>query len=199
MNKLLKLVVFSSFMFGACVANEITVNDEVFEVIISEDAIQQRVKNLGAQISADYQGSTPVFIGVLTGGAFFVVDLVREVTIPCETRFIKVSSYENAQVSSGKVKLQADLTGSLAGRDVIIVEDIIDTGYTIQFVRDYILTKNPKSVKIASLTRKNNSLKIEPDFAFDYIGFEVPKRFLIGCGLDYKQTHRNLKSIYAKV
>ncbi len=211
MSKLLQLMLVTSLVFSATSlqareeSDIIVVNNEVFEKGISAEQIQTRNKELGAQISEDYKNVADpiVFVGVLTGAVYFAVDLTREVTHASEIRFLKADSYGNEKESCGTVTISHDLTKSLEGRHVIIVEDIIDTGRTMKAVYEHIRAKNPASIKIASLIYKKDRLEVELNFPLDYIGFEIEPRFVIGCGLDFGwdkenwQTERNLPSIYA--
>lgn len=172
----------------------ITVNGDRFVVMISERRIKTRIKQLAKTISKDYAGRTPVFIGVLNGSFIFFADLVREVTIDCEIDFLKLSSYGDAKISSGNVKLLKDLNCQVEGRDIVIVEDVIDSGLSMEYIRNLIMQQNPKSFKIVTLLYKKDAVKTS--MKIDYIGFSIPKDFVIGYGLDYAQRLRHLKSIY---
>jgi hypoxanthine phosphoribosyltransferase len=175
-------------------AERIRVNGELFTEMISEERIMGRVRELAAQISEDYEGSVPVFIGVLNGSFIFFADLIRDVSVDCEVDFLKLSSYGDAKISSGDVRLLKDLSCQVDGRDIIIVEDIVDSGLSIEYIRSLILRQNPKSFRIVTLLYKKDSVKsgIQPD----YVGFSIPSDFVIGYGLDYAQKERNLRSIY---
>jgi hypoxanthine phosphoribosyltransferase len=170
------------------------INGDTFEPFILEDQIRERTKQLAAHINSDYAGRTPIFIGVLNGSFIFFADLIREITVDCEVDFFKLSSYGDAKISSGQVILVKDLNCQVQGRDIIIVEDIIDSGLSIAFIKKIIEKENPKSLKFVSLLLKKGLPKI--DFPIDYVGFEIPPDFVIGYGLDYAQKVRNLKSIY---
>jgi hypoxanthine phosphoribosyltransferase len=172
----------------------IRVKDDVFTVMISERRIKARVKQLARQISEDCRGSVPVFIGILNGSFIFFADLIREVTIDCEIDFLKLSSYGDAKISSGNVRLIKDLNCRVEGRDVVVVEDIMDSGLSMEYIRDLILRQNPKSFRIVTLLYKEASVKT--GIHADYVGFSIPRDFVIGYGLDYAQQKRNLKSIY---
>jgi hypoxanthine phosphoribosyltransferase len=174
----------------------ITINDKQFTISIPQETIIKRIKELAAQITKDYAGQKPIFVCVLKGAFMFFSDLVREVGLYGEIDFIKVSSYGNQTKSSGSIKLVKDLSSKIDGRPVIIVEDIIDTGVTIKFIRDLISRHNPSSIRIASLLDKNLS---NLDFAIDYVGFSIKPEFVIGYGLDYAQAGRTLKNIYKLV
>jgi hypoxanthine phosphoribosyltransferase len=175
----------------------ITVNGETFELFIPESEIKARVRQLGDQISKDYAGKVPIFIGILNGAFIFFADLIREITIDCEVDFFKLSSYGDAKISSGDVKLLKDLNCQVEGRDIIIVEDIIDSGLSIDFIKKLILRQNPKSFSVVTLLYKPEAAKI--DFQIDYVGFSIPQHFVIGYGLDYAQRERNLRSVYRLV
>jgi hypoxanthine phosphoribosyltransferase len=170
------------------------INGDVFEIFITEEQIRARIKELAARISDDYAGRVPIFIGVLNGSFIFLSDLIREISVDCEIDFFKLSSYGDAKISSGQVKLLKDLNCQVSGRDIIVVEDIVDSGLSIAFTKKIIEKENPKSLKFVSLLLKKGIPKI--DFAVDYVGFEIPSDFVIGYGLDYAQKVRNLKSIY---
>jgi hypoxanthine phosphoribosyltransferase len=170
------------------------VNGDTFELFITEDQIRKRTKELAVRISADYQGKMPIFVGVLNGSFIFLADLVREITIDCEMDFFKLSSYGDTKISSGQITLLKDLNCRVHGRDIIVVEDVVDTGLSIEFIKKIIEKENPKSLKFVSLLLKKGLQKI--DFTIDYIGFEISSNYVIGYGLDYAQKVRNLKSIY---
>ncbi len=160
----------------------------------SEDKIQKRVGELAKEIERDYSGRTPIFIGVLNGSFIFFSDLIRQINLDCEIDFFKLSSYGDAKISSGNVKLLKDLNCQVTGRDIIIVEDIIDSGLSIDFIKKLIMKQNPSSFAVVTLLYKSDCVKI--DFKVDYIGFQIPNHFVIGYGLDYGQKARNLRSIY---
>jgi len=175
--------------------DEIWVGNEKFVTLLTEEEIQNRVKELGKQITLDYTGKLPIFIGVLNGSFLFLADLVRQVNIHHEVDFFKLSSYGDSKISSGDVKLIKELNADISERHIVIVEDIVDTGLSIKYINDMLAKHNPASVKIASLLVKPDSLKYKSKI--DYIGFEIPNEFVIGYGLDYAQKFRNLNSIYA--
>lgn len=173
---------------------EIRVNGEAFVQMISERRIKDRVQELAEEISKDYAGTVPVFIGVLNGSFIFFADLIRDVSVDCEVDFLKLSSYGDAKISSGDVHLLKDLNCEVGGRDIIIVEDVVDSGLSMDYIKSLILQQNPKSFRIVTLLYKRDSVKsgIRPD----YVGFTIPGDFVIGYGLDYAQKERNLRSIY---
>ncbi|HSL90255.1 MAG TPA: hypoxanthine phosphoribosyltransferase [Ignavibacteriaceae bacterium] len=173
---------------------KLIINSDEFEILLTEDQIQTRITELGRKISEDYADKTPVFIGVLNGAFIFMSDLLKNVSINCEVDFFKLSSYGDAKISSGKVKLLKELNCDVNERDIIIVEDIVDSGLSIKYIEDIFSEHNPASMRVVSLLRKPQSLKY--DVKIDYIGFDIPGKFVIGYGLDYEQKYRNLKSIY---
>ncbi len=175
-------------------SDKIKIGDDEFVVYLSEEKILQRVNELGKQISKDYEGKVPVFIGVLNGSFLFMSDLIKNVNVDCEIDFFKLSSYGDEKISSGKVKLIKELNCDVNGRDIIIVEDIVDTGLSIKFIEELMGQHKPASVKVVSLLVKPNSLRY--NVKIDYIGFDIPSKFVIGYGLDYAQKYRNLKCIY---
>lgn len=174
--------------------DKIIVGSEVFVPLISAEKIQQRIKELGNQISNDYKDRTPVFIGVLNGAFIFLADLLKNIYVDCEIDFFKLSSYGDEKISSGNVTLLKELNCDVNGRDIIIVEDIVDSGLSIKYIEELFSGYKPASMKVVSLLVKPQSLKY--NMKIDYIGFEVPSKFVIGFGLDYAQKFRNLRSIY---
>lgn len=172
----------------------IYVGTEKFVPMIKKDEINARLKELGNEISNEYKDKFPIFIGILNGSFMFLSDLLREIPINCEVDFFKLSSYGDRKISSGNVKLLKELNADINGRHVIIVEDIVDSGLSITYIEKLLENYTPASVKVASLLMKPGSLKY--DVKIDYIGFEIPDKFVIGYGLDYAQKYRNLGSIY---
>ncbi|MBI1804404.1 MAG: hypoxanthine phosphoribosyltransferase [Ignavibacteriae bacterium] len=172
----------------------VTVNNERFVLYIPENTIQARVRELGEQINKEYEGRVPIFIGILNGSFIFMSDLIRNVTVDCEIDFMKLSSYGDAKISSGNVTMLKELNCQVEGRDIIIVEDIVDSGLSVDFILKLIRHHNPRSVKVVSLLYKKDAIKI--NVPVDYIGFSIPKYFVIGYGLDYSQKVRNLRGIY---
>ena len=172
----------------------ITVNNDRFVLYLTESKIQQRVRKLGGEISRDFRGRVPIFIGVLNGSFIFLADLIRHVTIDCEIDFLKLSSYGDSKISSGNVKMLKELNCQIEGRDIIIVEDIVDSGLSVDFMVKLVKQQNPRSFKIISLLYKKDALKV--DVPIHYIGFTIPNYFVIGYGLDYAQKERNLRAIY---
>lgn len=174
--------------------DRLIVGNEIFVPFLTEEKIQGRTKELGKQISEDYAGKIPVFIGVLNGAFLFLADLIKNISIDCEIDFFKLSSYGDEKISSGNVTLIKELNCEVEGRDIIIVEDIVDSGLSIKFIEKLIEKYSPSSMKVVSLLVKPNSLKY--NVKIDYIGFNIPSKFVIGYGLDYAQKFRNLRAIY---
>jgi hypoxanthine phosphoribosyltransferase len=163
------------------------------KILITEDDIKRRVAELGEEISRDYADTTPVLVSVLKGGIIFLADLVRELKILHEIDFMSVSSYNGGTESSGVVRILQDLSINIEGEDVIIVEDIVDSGLTLDYIRSILLARHPKTLRICTLLDKKPKREIE--VPIDYIGFEIPDEFVIGYGLDYEQKYRNLPYI----
>jgi len=172
----------------------IFVGNEKFVPMITQEQINARLKELGEELTKEYKDKFPIFIGILNGSFMFLSDLLRETPINCEVDFFKLSSYGDRKISSGNVKLLKELNADINGRHVIIVEDIVDSGLSITYIEKLLEEYTPASVKVASLLMKPGSLKY--DVKIDYIGFEIPDKFVIGYGLDYAQKYRNLGSIY---
>ena len=177
---------------------KIQVADLNFELLISYKDIENRVKALSAQISADYQGRTPILVGVLNGSFLFTADLVREIDIPIEVTFTKLASYFGGTSSTRKIRDDFDLSIDIKGRDIILVEDIVDSGNTLHYLIDKLKVREPASIVACSLLLKPKALEgtIEE---LKYVGFEIENEFVVGYGLDYKELGRNLKGIYRKV
>lgn len=162
------------------------------QVMINEQDIRRRVQELGKDISRDYRNRNPVIVGVLKGAFVFLADLLRELDIPAEIDFLGIASYEGTE-SSGVVRLSADLTLNVEDRDVIIVEDIVDTGRTLDFIMRNIQTRKPSSVAICTLLNKQDRRVV--DVPLTYVGFNIPSAFVVGYGLDYARKHRHLRYI----
>jgi hypoxanthine phosphoribosyltransferase len=163
------------------------------DVLIDPPTLKARVAELGAEITRDYQGGNPLLIGVLKGSVFFMADLARAIDLPLEVDFMAVSSYGNATESSGVVRMLKDLDAPIAGRDVIIVEDIIDSGRTLAYLIDLLQQRGPNSIEICALLTKPDRAEVDIDCR--YVGFEIPNRFVVGYGLDYAERFRNLEYI----
>jgi len=169
-------------------------NPNQLTMFISADEIAGRIKELAGDINRDFEGRKPILIGILNGSFVFLSDLIRELTIECEIDFLKLSSYGNERISSGDVAVLKELNCNPAGRDVIIVEDIVDTGATINYLHRLITEYKPSSVRFAALLYKKE--KCKTDMKIDYIGFEIEDKFCGGYGMDCAQKYRNLKDIY---
>lgn len=176
------------------ITKKIIVGNEVFVLYISEETIQKRIAELAEEISNDYKDKIPIFIGVLNGAFIFLSDLIKKVTIDCEIDFFKLSSYGDSKISSGNVRLLKELNCDVNGRDIIIVEDIVDSGLSIKYIEEIFSKSKPNSMLVCSLLMKPESLKY--DVKIDYIGFRIPSKFVLGYGLDYAQKYRNLREIY---
>lgn len=163
---------------------------ENIKVLISEETIDQRIKDLGAEISKEYDGKQLHLICILKGGAFFMTELSKHITVPVSIDFMSVSSYGDATVSSGRVKIVKDLDDTIEDKEVLIVEDIIDSGRTLSYLLEMLQTRKPTSLKICTLLDKPD--RREAEVKVDYIGFQIPDEFVVGYGLDYMQKYRNL-------
>jgi len=163
------------------------------EVLLSKEQIDQRVREIGRQISRDYAGRDLVVVGILKGAIIFLSDLVREISVPVTLDFVATSSYGDSSISSGAVRILKDLEGGIEGRDVLIVEDIVDTGLTLLYLLQNLRSRNPASLKVCTLLDKpeRRTVEITPD----YLGFSIPNAFVVGYGLDYAEKYRNLPYI----
>jgi hypoxanthine phosphoribosyltransferase len=170
------------------------VNDPAIgEVLVPPEELQRRIRELGAEISRDYAGRDLIMIGVLKGAVLFLADLMRELTVPCEVDFMAVSSYGSATDSSGVVRILKDLDSSIEDRNVLIVEDIIDSGLTLQYLLRNLRARDPASLEVCSLLTKPDRRRVE--LPIRYVGFEIPNLYVIGYGLDYAQRYRNLDCV----
>ena len=160
---------------------------ENYRILLSQEQIQKRVKELGEQITKDYHGKEPVFIGMLKGAVYFFSDLTKNVKLPLMIDFARLSSYRNG-TTSGEMELIADITANIDGKDVIIVEDIVDSGKTLSYFVNLLKKKNPASIKICAFLDKKE--RREVDITADYVGFDIPCGFVIGYGLDYAEKYR---------
>jgi hypoxanthine phosphoribosyltransferase len=173
------------------------VNDdaEIGEILVGAEDLRQRVRELAEEISRDYEGKDLLMIGVLKGAVFFVSDLMRDLAVPVEVDFMAVASYGSATKSSGVVRILKDLDAAIEGRDVLIVEDIVDSGLTLQYLLRNLAGRNPASLEVCALLIKPERRKVE--LKTRYVGFEIPNRFAIGYGLDYEERYRNLPYVAA--
>ena len=167
--------------------------EDVLRVLLSEDEIREKVRELGGKITADYKNSNLMLVTVLKGAVVFLADLMRQIDVPAEIDFMVVSSYGSGVKSSGVVKIVKDLDVPLAGKDILIVEDILDSGLTLSYIKELLESRGPRSIRIATLLDKPSRRKV--DLQADYIGFSVPDEFVIGYGLDYDEKYRTLPYI----
>ena len=170
-----------------------SINDDIKKVLIGEDELKETVKRLGAQITADNNGKAVLLIGILKGSVIFMADLMREIDLPCKIDFMAVSSYGSGTQTTGRVRINKDLDADISGKDIIIIEDILDSGKTLYYIRDILLARNPNSIKICTLFDKPD--RREADIKADYVGSLVPNEFIVGYGLDYAENYRNLPFI----
>lgn len=169
--------------------------NDIKSVFYSKEQLDDIVKNMGRQISLDYKDKNLLVVGILKGSFIFMADLVREITIPCKVDFMCISSYQNSMRSSGQVKITKDLDTNIEGYDVLIVEDILDTGKTLNHVREILSVRKPNSIRIATLLDKPERRSPDIDLVADYSGAPVPDEFVVGYGLDFAQNYRNLPFI----
>ncbi|MBA2443670.1 MAG: hypoxanthine phosphoribosyltransferase [Rubrobacter sp.] len=165
----------------------------VEKILISSEEIQEKVQELGDRITEDYRGERPLLIGILRGAVVVLSDLMRCIELPCEIDFMDISSYGSGSTSSGVVRIMKDLEEDITGRHVVVVEDIVDSGLTLSYLKRSLLARNPASLEICSLLSKPSRRKVELDVK--YLGFEIPDEFVVGYGLDYAGSHRNLPDI----
>ena len=165
------------------------------EILVSSEDLQRRIAELGAEISRDYEGRDLFMVGVLKGAVLFLADLMRSLTVPCEIDFMAVSSYGSETDSSGVVRILKDLDAPIEGRDVLLVEDIIDSGLTLHYLMKNLRARNPRSLEVCALLTKPERRRV--DLPIRYTGFEIPNRFAIGYGLDHAQKYRNLGFVAA--
>ena len=165
---------------------------DIKEVLLTQEQIQDKVKELAKQLNEDYAGKDPIFVGVLKGVVMFFADMVRHIETPCQIDFMWISSYGSGATSTGKMDVKRDVSTDLKGRHVVILEDIFDTGNSLDFTYQHLLSKEPASLKICTLLdkpeRRNPAVTLKPD----YVGFVIPNEFVVGYGLDYDEHYRNL-------
>jgi hypoxanthine phosphoribosyltransferase len=164
--------------------------DDLARVLISEEVLRRRITELGREIGADYRDRPPLLVGVLKGAVVFLVDLARAIDLPITIDFMAVSSYGASTQSSGVVRILKDLDQAIEGRDVLLVEDIVDTGLTLRYIVDNLRDRGPTSVRVCALLRKVKAR--DTTIAIDYVGFDIPDEFVVGYGLDYAEVYRNL-------
>ena len=167
-----------------------SMNDDILRVLYSEEELEAKCAELGAQISKDYEGKNLLLVSVLKGAVVFMTDLMRHITVPCSIDFMVVSSYGSGVKTSGVVKIVKDLDADLAGKDLLIVEDILDTGMTLHYLKQLLQDRNPNSIRIATLLDKPERGRAA--VRADYVGYQVPDEFVVGYGLDYDEKYRNL-------
>ena len=165
-------------------------DEHIGEILVQADELQHRISEMAAQITRDYEGRDLLLIGVLKGAVFFLSDLMRQIQIPCEVDFMAVASYGSSTDSSGVVRILKDLDAPLEGRNVLIVEDIVDSGLTLQYLMRTLAARGPASIEVCALLTKPERRKVETPAR--YVGFEIPDKFAIGYGLDYAERYRNL-------
>jgi hypoxanthine phosphoribosyltransferase len=168
--------------------------NDLDRVLIKREEIAEKVRELGERITQDYQGKKPVLVCILKGASVFFADLIREIDLPLTLDFMAISSYGSATKTSGVVRILKDLDNDILGKDVIIVEDIVDTGVTLSYLTRILMQRGAKSLRIAALLDKPARRKV-PDLKVDYMCFDIPDAFVVGYGLDYNQTYRNLPDI----
>jgi hypoxanthine phosphoribosyltransferase len=171
----------------------VSIEKDIAEILIGTEELQAKVAELGRQISEDYRGRNPLLICLLRGAVVFLSDLIRATDIPLEMDFMAISSYGDSTESSGVVRLMMDLKSNITGRNVLIVEDIVDTGRTLAYILDNLRTRRPADVKVCALLSKPSRREIEVEL--DYLGFDIPDKFVVGYGLDYAENYRNLPFI----
>jgi len=169
-------------------------NNEIDEILITEEEIKEKIAELGKKITEDYKGKNLVFIGVLRGAVVFMADLARAISIPMIFDFIAISSYGAATKSSGVVRILKDLDETIEGKDVLIVEDIVDTGLTLDYLLRILKSRKPASLKVCTLLNKNARRKVK--VKIDYSGFDIPNKFVVGYGLDYEGKFRNVPYVF---
>ena len=170
-----------------------TMGDDILKVLLSEEQIQEKVAELGTRISEDCRGKKPFFLGVLKGCFVFMADLMRHVTVPCMMDFMAVSSYGSGTSTTGAVRITKDLSRNIEGFDLVIVEDILDSGVTLHYLKNYLASRCPASIRIVTLLDKPGRRRA--DVYADYFGFTVPDEFVVGYGLDFAEKYRNLPYI----
>lgn len=163
------------------------------DVLISEEEVNKKIKELAKAISSDYRGRDIYLIIILKGAVFFATELAKRLTVPAYIDFMQVSSYGNGSVSSGKIKIKKDIDGDIKGKDVLVAEDIIDTGYTLKYLKELLMERGPASVRTTALLDKPDRREVKLEA--DYTGFSIPDKFVVGYGLDFAQKYRNLPYI----
>ena len=175
----------------------VKIHEKDFEIFLENESINKRTRLMGIQLNVDYEKRSPIFIGVLNGSFLFMADLIKEVEMNCEVSFIRVASYQDT-TSTGQIKEAFGLPDNLKDRDVILVEDIVDTGLTLHYILEKVRAQQPASINVCSLLFKPAAL-LKPMPELTYVGFEIPNEFVVGYGLDYNGLGRNLKDIYRAI
>lgn len=171
-----------------------SMHNDMEEILITEDALQQRIRELGAVLTEEYRDKNPIIIGVLKGVVLFYADMVRQIQVPCEMEFLRISSYSGTQ-NDGGIKEHQGLARSIEGRHVLVLEDIFDTGHSLDFTYNYLMGEKPASLKICTLLDKPERRDPKVTLKADYVGFTVPNAFVVGYGLDFDEKYRNLPYI----
>jgi hypoxanthine phosphoribosyltransferase len=177
---------------------KLQIADLEFEPLFPHEVIQQRIADLAQQINNDFEGRQPIFIGILNGSFMFASDLLKEIIVPCEVSFTKLASYLGGVTSTRTLRDDFDLHVTIEDKDVILLEDIIDTGNTIKYLIEKLLTRNPASITVCTLLYKPDSIEHSIE-ELKYVAFQIPNKFVVGYGLDYRELGRNLRGIYQKV
>lgn len=178
---------------------KITVAGLEFEPFIASDEIEKRVRVIGEQLNVDYKHTVPVIVGVLNGSFIFIADLIKHITIPCEVTFTKLASYYGGLSSTKKIRDDIDLSIDIEGRDIILIEDIVESGNTLHYLLDKLAVRKPASITVCSLLLKPAALGTTKIPELKYVGFEIANDYVIGYGLDYQELGRNLNEIYRRV
>ena len=165
--------------------------NDIESVLLTEEQIQARIRELGAELSREYAGKNPIFVGVLKGVVVFYADMVRQITVPCQFDFMWISSYSGTE-STGRMEVKRDISQNIEGRHVVILEDIFDTGNSLSFTYEHLMKKNPASLKICTLLDKPERRNPNVTLRADYTGFVIPNEFVVGYGLDFNEHYRNL-------
>ncbi|AOR22349.1 hypoxanthine phosphoribosyltransferase [Clostridium taeniosporum] len=167
--------------------------EDIQEILFDEEVLKQKIKEMASKISEDYKGKELVVVGILKGSVIFAAELIKNISIPCEIDFMAVSSYGNSTETSGVVRILKDLDHGVEGKDILLVEDIVDSGVTLSYLLKYLKARKANTIEIVSLLNKSARRKVEVDVK--YIGFEVPDSFIVGYGIDYAEKYRNLPFI----
>lgn len=176
----------------------IHIDDKEFKILIDYESIEKRIRLMGIQLNVDYENRLPVFIGVLNGSFMFMADLMKQINIPCEIAFIKLSTYHGETSSSKRITEELDLLLDIRDRDVVILEDIVDTGFTLDYLIKKLNARNPATLRVCTLLHKPAAMQYTIE-EIEYVGFEIANEFVVGYGLDYKGLGRNLTDLYTLI